>query len=200
MTKKNTDEIFIDRNIEVSVPPQDKPKKKAKKEVSAERRAVLLAQLKKGRETAKQNRLAKKNKKTPTSGIDSVDKPEPQVSTENTKVISMNKPKTTFKKSETKLTEKEPEIKQTWSIHDDINDLKYQLRELRNMMNKSKKEEKVEAKIEKIIEKKEIIEEKQNSTQSTQSTHNPKPPPSQPIPIPQRPQRVVKSLFRKAMW
>ena len=196
MTKKNTDEIFVDRNIEVSVPKplvvQDKPKKKPKKEVSAERRAVLLEQLKKGRETAKKNRVEKNNKKTPTSEttgsvdiVDSVDKPEPKP-----------QPK-----------EKEPEIKTTWSIKDDINDLKYQLRELRNMMNKSKTEERVEAKIEKIIEKKEVIEDKHAknaqstvsilSTVSTLSTHNPKPPPSTPIPIPQK---VVKSLFKIPMW
>ncbi len=187
MTKKNTNEIFVDREVEVSLPSEDKPKKKAKKEVSAERRAVLLAQLKKGRETAKKNRLAKKNKKTEDSG-DSVDKP--QVSDENIKLVSMNK-------SEPK--EKVKEIKNTWSIHDDINDLKYQLRELRNMMSKTKKEEKVEAKIEKIIEKKEIIEEKQKSPQSTQSPQNPKPVASKPIPIPQ-PQKVVKSLFKKPMW
>ena len=193
MTKKNTNEIFVDREVEVSLPPEDKPKKKVKKEMSAERRQKLLEQLKKGRETAKKNRLAKKNKNSEDS-VDSEDKgakgAKVEVSNENVKIIE--KPKTEKQKEET--------IKNTWSIHDDINELKYQLRELRGMMNKTKKEEKVEAKIEKIIEKKETIEEKQNSSHSTHSTHNPKPPPSKPIPIPQPPQRVVKSLFKKAMW
>jgi len=188
MTKKNTNEIFEGMD-EQTITHEDKPKKKPKKEVSAERRAILLAQLKKGRETAKQNRLANRNKKTeePQPQQPQQQQLKPQVSTENIKLHPQEKVKPQVK-------EAEPEIKKTWSIHDDINNLKYQLRELKNMMNKSKTVERVEAKIEKIIEKKEIIEEKQ-------TTPNPKPPSSNPIPIPQQTtQRIVKSLFKKPMW
>ena len=136
----NTNEIFVDRDVEESVTSEVKPKKKQKKEVSAERRAILLAQLKKGRETAQKNRLAKKSK---NSEEKTQPKPQPQPQPQE------------------KEKPQETEIKKTWSVNDDINDLRYQLRELKNLMHKSKKEEIVEAKIEKIIEKKEIIEEKQ---------------------------------------
>lgn len=197
MVKKNTDDIFVDRekDIKVEIPEnnivEDKPRRKEKKKVSAERRAVLLEQLKKGRETAKKNRLAKQNKKS-GDRVDSVDS-----NRDKDISIKIEEPK------EDKVKDNIVLSKNTWSIKDDIDDLRYQLRELRSMMNKSKKEEKVEAKIEKIIEKKEEIEEKQKiieSTQSTQSTHKIKPPPSLPIPIPQPPPKVVKSLFKSAMW
>ena len=175
----SSEEIFIKRTTmedgTIVENPVEQKVKKVKKEMTNEKKALLLERLRAGKLKAKLARDAKKQSNL---------KQEKQI-------IHVAESVSNPGKINIETKEKVAEIKTTWSIHDDINELKYQLRELRSSLNKTKKEEKVESKIEKIIEKKETAIEKKE----TVIEHNPKPAPSNPINIPQPPKKVKKSLF-----
>jgi hypothetical protein len=133
-------EIFV-KNEEEAILASGVPKKKTKKALSAERKQQLIEQLKRGRETAKQNRERKKQ-------LDKEQK-EPLIDAET---------KTEVEKI--KEIVKDNNNKSSYELKNDLELLRKELSEIKSLLTK-KEEKQIEKIIEKQEKKIEKVEEKE---------------------------------------